>query len=73
LIEDVDYFVQMMIPMGKNYFGIVKIDFNLKNIPSDDKPLFLDYYGNFIGQYEINGQIYNSELAFRNGTIILPS
>ena len=26
--------------MGKNYFGIVKIDFNLKNIPSDDKPLF---------------------------------
>ena len=38
----------MMIPTGKNYFGIVKIQLNLKSIPSDDKPLFLDYYGNYI-------------------------
>jgi len=50
----------MMIPTGKNYFGIVKIQLNLKSIPSDDKPLFLDYYGNYIGYFEINGQFHNS-------------
>jgi hypothetical protein len=62
-----------MIPVGKNYFGIVNIQLYLKKIPNDEKPLFLDYYGNYIEKFEINGQFANSSLAFKNGTIILPS
>jgi len=45
MISDTAYDVSVALPKGSTYFGHVKIDFNAKQVPSKDKPIFLDYLG----------------------------
>ena len=60
MISDTAYDVSVALPKGSTYFGHVKIDFNAKQVPSKDKPIFLDYLGQKIKNFKINGQKIDS-------------
>jgi hypothetical protein len=50
----VSYKVSLAVPKGKVYFGQVEIDFDLKVMGEDKKPLFLDFFGVDVGDILIN-------------------
>ena len=48
------YKVSLALPKGKVFFGQVEIDFYLKSMGEDKKPLFLDFFGVDVGDILIN-------------------
>ena len=74
MVEDVSYEVLMAIPKGKTFFGKIMVTFKLKEMPENDKPLFLDFYGRHIEDLQINGikiSQTNGSSSFKNGTVDL--
>lgn len=54
IVSNVSYKVSLAVPKGKVYFGQVEIDFDLKVMGEDKKPLFLDFFGADVGDILIN-------------------
>ena len=77
LISDTQYEVSMALPKGNTYFGHTTIKFNIKTPPTaDDKnSLFLDYQGQKIQNFIINGKkldaLDNTQYE-KNTRIMLP-
>lgn len=73
LLEDVSYDVRVALPKGKAFFGQVVATFNVKEMPAEDRPLFMDFYGIHIENLEINGIKINqtNSSSYQNGTINL--
>lgn len=54
IVQNVSYKVSLGLPKGKVYFGQVEMEFHLKQMGEDNKPLFLDFYGVDVGDILIN-------------------
>jgi hypothetical protein len=56
MISDTAYDVSIALPKGDTLFGHVKIQFSAKEVPSKDKPIFLDFLGKKIKNVKVNGE-----------------
>jgi len=56
LISNTKYDVSFALPKGDQYFGKVTIQFDIKDLTKATKPLFIDYLGTKITNYNVNGK-----------------
>ena len=59
IIEDCKYDVCLSVLKGDNFYGVVKINFNLKEVPS--KNLELDFRGQKIASLTINQNLIENK------------
>ena len=45
----------MVLPKGDGYYAEVKIQFDLKNLPQEGRPLVIEYSGKEIYDLKVNG------------------
>ena len=69
-IQNVKYDLDITLPKGQEYFGFVKIRFQINEIPVVD--LFLDYAGDEIFEYKVNGKKCHDVEIFKHGKIFIP-
>lgn len=78
LISDVSYTVSLAIPKGDYFYGNVSVTFNLSELPSSGKPLNIDFRGERICGFQINGKAVengagDSQQTFKEHQIFLDS
>mmetsp|Transcript_9867 Transcript_9867/g.16598 ORF Transcript_9867/g.16598 Transcript_9867/m.16598 type:complete len:90 (-) Transcript_9867:845-1114(-) len=54
-LDNVSYDVSLSLPKGQFYYGTVAVHFDLLKMPSQAKPVYLDFRGVQIGSFKING------------------